>query len=192
MRRFVAAASLLVATLALAAPARAADYAMDPDHSAVLFFADHLGFDQVVGRFKTFAGEFSFDPANVAASKLTVTIKADSLDTGSTQRDRDIRGESWFSVGEFPEIKFVGTGYAKKDDKTGTITGDLTLRGVTKPVTLDVTLNKLGVNPMSHKNSVGFTAHATVKRSDFGMKADLGPIADPVDLLIEVEASQKG
>lgn len=192
MRRSLAVAALVAAGLALAAPARAADYVIDPDHSAVLFFADHLGYDQVVGRFAGFAGEFSFDPANLAASKLTVTIKADSFNTGSVQRDRDIRGESWFSVGEFPEIKFVGTGYAKKDDHTGTITGDLTLRGVTKPVTLDVTLNKAAENPMNHRNEVGFTARGSVKRSDFGMKADLGPIADPVDLLIEVEAAQKG
>lgn len=192
MRRSLAVASLVAAGLALAAPARAADYVIDPDHSAVVFFADHLGYDHVVGRFASFAGEFSFDPANLAASKLTVTIKADSFNTGSVQRDRDIRGESWFSVGEFPEIKFVGTGYAKKDDHTGTITGDLTLRGVTKPVTLDVTLNKAAENPMNHRNEVGFTARGSVKRSDFGMTADLGPIADPVDLLIEVEAAQKG
>ena len=86
---------------------------------------------------------------------------------------------------------FVGTEFARKDERTGTINGNLTLHGTTKPVTLDVVLNKIGQNPLDKKNSAGLSARGTLKRSDFGMKAFLGPIGDEIDLIIEIEAKQK-
>ena len=104
--------------------------------------------------------------------------------------DADLKGADWFNVTEFPEMTFVGTSYAKKDDQHGTITGNLTLHGVTKPVTLDVVLNKVGQNPLDKKNSAGFSARGKLKRAEFGMKAYLGPIGDEVDLIIEIEAKQ--
>ena len=88
-------------------------------------------------------------------------------------------------------MTFVGTEFAKKDEHTGTITGNLTLRGMTKPVRLDVVLNKVGQNPLDKKNSAGLSARGTLKRSDFGMKAFLGPIGDDIDIIIEIEAKQK-
>ena len=191
MKRIAAATSTIVMLFAGTAAAGAADYVIDLTHSHILFMVDHLGFAKMVGVFTNFGGNFSLDPENVAASKLAVTIKADSLQTQFAARDKDLKGADWFNIIEFPEMTFVGTEFASKDERTGTITRNLTLRGTTKPVTLDVVLNKIGQNPLDKQNSAGLSARGTLKRSDFGMKAFLGPIGDEVDLIIEIEAKQK-
>jgi polyisoprenoid-binding protein YceI len=191
MKRIFAATWTIVMLLAGTAAAVAADYVIDLTHSHVLFMVDHLGLAKMVGLFTNFNGNFSLDSENVAASKLAVTIKTDSLQTQFAPRDKDLKGADWFNVTEFPEMTFVGTEFAKKDEHTGTITGNLTLHGTTKPVTLDVVLNKVGQNPLDKKNSAGLSARGTLKRSDFGMKAFLGPIGDEIDLIIEIEAKQK-
>jgi polyisoprenoid-binding protein YceI len=191
MARILPAASVLVTLLTGPTTGFAADYTIDLAHSHLLFMIDHLGFAKMVGLFTDFGGSFSFDPSNVAASKLVVNIKTESLQTHFAARDRDLKGADWFNTTEFPEMTFIGTGFSKKDDHTGTITGNLTLHGVTKPVTLNVVLNKVGPNPLDKLNSAGFSARGTLKRSEFGMKAFLGPIGDAVDLIIEIEAKQK-
>src|SRR5215471_9622530 len=191
MRRTLASVSLTAALLAGATAGEAADYTIDPTHSHILFTIDHLGFARIVGLFGDFSGNISFDANNVPASKVNVTIKTDSLQTQFAPRDKDLKGADWFNVTEFPEMTFVGTEFAKKDERTGTITGNLTLRGMTKPVRLDVVLNKVGQNPLDKKNSAGLSARGTLKRSDFGMKAFLGPIGDDIDIIIEIEAKQK-
>jgi polyisoprenoid-binding protein YceI len=186
-----------IKTLAAAAMAfgfasagHAADYKIDPTHTHVLFMVDHLGFSKMIGLFKETSGTFSFDPAHVDASKLNVVIKTASLDSQFGPRDNDLKGADWFNVTEFPEMTFVGTSYTKKDDKTGKITGNLTLRGVTKPVTLDVTVNKVGQRATDKAEAAGFSAHGSLKRSDFGMKTFLPYIGDQIDLIIETEATR--
>src|SRR6516164_3379346 len=191
MKRILAATWTIVMLLAGTAAAVAADYVIDLTHSHVLFMVDHLGFAKMVGLFTNFNGNFSLDPENVTASKLAVTIRTDSLQTQFTPRDKDLKGADWFNVTEFPEMTFVGTEFAKKDDHTGTVTGKLTLHGVTKPVTLNVIVNKVGQNPLDKIDSAGFSARGTFKRSDFGMKTYLGAIGDDVDLIIEIEAKKK-
>ena len=177
--------------LAGATSAIAADYTIDLTHSHILFMVDHIGFAKMIGLFTNFGGKFSFDPGNIPASKLTVTIKTDSLQTQFAARDKDLKGADWFDVTEFPEMTFVGTEFIKKDEHAGTITGKLTLHGTTKPVTLNVVLNKVGQNPFDKQNSAGFSARGTLKRSDFGIKPFLDLIGDDVDLIIEIEAKQK-
>lgn len=191
MRKIAIVAAMIAGLQTGATAARAADYAIDLSHSHVVFLIDHLGFSKMIGLFTDFGGTFSFDPGSVPASKLTVRIKTDSLQTQHAQRDKDLKGADWFNVTEFPEMTFAGTEFTKKDERMGTITGNLTLRGVTKPVTLNVTLNKVGQNPLDKMNSAGFSARGTFKRSDFGIKTFLGPIGDDVDLIIEVEGKQK-
>jgi polyisoprenoid-binding protein YceI len=191
MRRTLAALSTIVAVLVGVTAGRAADYTIDPTHSHILFLVDHLGFAKMVGLFSDFSGTVSFDPNNVTASKLSVKVKTASLQTQFAPRDKDLKGADWFNTTEFPEMTYVGTEFVKKDEHTGTITGNLTLHGVTKPVTLDVTLNKIGQNPLDKINSAGFSARGTLKRSDFGIKTFLGAIGDEVDLIIEIEAKQK-
>jgi polyisoprenoid-binding protein YceI len=191
MRRLLAAASLALSFAAAPLAAQAADFTIDQNHSHVVFLVDHLGYAKVMGQFTDFSGTLSFDPADVAASKLNVTIKTGSIETQFAERNKHLKGADWFNVTEFPEMKFVGKTFTKKDDKTGTIAGDLTLLGVTKPVTLDVTFNKLGVNPLDKINSAGFSAKASLKRSDFGLKTFLPAIGDQIDIAIEIEAKQK-
>jgi polyisoprenoid-binding protein YceI len=191
MRRTLlsAAIALSAATMLGGAPARAADYTIDPTHTHFLFMVDHLGFSKMIGLFTGITGTFSFDPANVAASKVKVTIKTDSLSTQFGPRDADLKGADWFNVTEFPEMTFTGTSYAKTDEHTGTITGNLTLLGVTKPVTLDVTFNKAGVRPTDKKQAAGFSATGKFKRSDFGMKTYIPYIGDEVAVIIETEGT---
>jgi polyisoprenoid-binding protein YceI len=172
----------------LAAQAFAADYAIDPTHTHVAFKIDHLGFSHVLGFFPGVAGTLSFDPANVNASKLDVTIQSDSLNTLFAQRDTDLKGADWLDTAEFPTITYLGKTFAKTDDTHGTIVGDMTIRGVTKPVTLNVTLNKAGQHPMTKDDAVGFDATGTFKRSDFGIKTYLPYIGDEISVDISTEA----
>ena len=148
MRRTLASLSMIAALLASATPGRAADYTIDPTHSHILFTIDHLGFAKIVGLFSDFSGNISFDANSAPSSKLNVTIKTDSLQTQFAPRDKDLKGADWFNVTEFPEMTYVGTEFVKKDDHTGTVTGKLTLHGVTKPVTFNVVVNKVGQNPL--------------------------------------------
>jgi hypothetical protein len=90
-------------------------------HSHIVFMIDHLGFAKIVGLFSDFSGTLSFDPNNVSAGKLNVTIKTESLQTQFAPRDKDLKGADWFNTTEFPEITYVGSQFAKKDDHTGTI-----------------------------------------------------------------------
>jgi polyisoprenoid-binding protein YceI len=191
MHRALTVASMVAIILASAPAAYAADYTIDSTHSHIMFMIDHLGFAKIVGLFNTFSGTLSFDPSNVPASKLNVTIKTESLQTQFGPRDKDLKGADWFNTTEFPEMTYVGSQFIKKDEHTGTVTGKLTLHGVAKPVTLDVTVNKVGQNPLDKINSAGFSARGTLKRSDFGIKAFLGAIGDEVELIIEIEAKQK-
>jgi len=191
MQRILTATWTVVTLLLGITSAVAADYTIDLTHSHILFMVDHVGFAKMVGLFTNFGGKFSFDPDNVAASKLIVTVKTDSLQTQFVPRDKDLKGADWFDVSEFPEMTFVGTEFVKKDEHTGTITGKLTLHGMTKPLTLDVVLNKVGQNPFDKQNSAGFSARTTLKRSDFGITAFLGSIGDDVDIIIEIEAKRK-
>jgi polyisoprenoid-binding protein YceI len=177
--------------LACATSVQAADYTIDPTHSHINFVIDHLGFAKIVGLFSDFSGTLSFDATNVSASKLSVTIRTDSLETQFAPRDKDLKGADWFNTTEFPEMTYVGSVFLKKDEHSGMVAGKLTLHGTTKPVTLNVVVNKVGQNPLDKINSAGFSARGTLKRSDFGMKTFLGPIGDDVDLIIEIEAKQK-
>ncbi len=191
MRRLLAAAAFAAALATTPLAAQAADFTIDKTHSHVVFLIDHLGYAKLMGQFTDFAGTLSFDPANVGASKLNVTIKTESIQTQLAERDKHLKSADFFNATEFPEIKFVGKTFTKKDDKSGTIAGDLTLLGVTKPVTLDVAFNKLGPNPLDKINSVGFSAKTSLKRSDFGMKTFLPAIGDDVAISIEIEGKQK-
>lgn len=187
-RIFVAAA--LAATVAL--PAQAADkYKFDTVHSQVIFFVSHLGFSMSEGEFLEFDGGFSFDSDNWAKSSVDVTIKTDSISLDDKKWDDHMKNEDFFNVEKYPTMTFKSTRVESKDGKTGTITGDLTLLGVTKPVTLDVTFNKAGAHPFNPKKQlIGFSASGTLKRSEFGMKYALPAVGDEVEIRIEVEAEK--
>ena len=185
-------AAMLLSMTALSgavSPAWAAKFDIDPVHSGIAFYIDHLGFSKVIGVAQQFSGTFDFDASKPDTSSLDVKVIVASISTNNKQRDDDIQGADWFNATEFPEITFVGKEFKKTADNTGQIVGDLTIAGVTKSTTLDVTFNKEGQNPWNKNHVVGFSATTKVKRSDFGMKAAHGMIGDEVDLVIQVEGS---
>ena len=189
LARWTTVIAIAVATL-VGGPARAADkYALDPTHTFVVFKISDLGYADVVGWFTAVSGELTFDPADVSKSALNVTIKTASIDTHFVQRNKDLMSPDFLNVAEFPEMKFKSTSIEKTGDKTGKVTGELTLLGVTKPVTMDVTFNKLAPNPFNNnKPTAGFEAHTVIRRSDFGMKAEIPNIGDEVDISIDSQA----
>ena len=119
-----------------------------------------------------------------------MTIQADSVDTQHDKRDEHIRSPDFLNVKEFPEITFTSTDVEKTGEKTADITGDLTLHGTTKPVTLDVTLNKMGPHPLPDYNEIltaGISARATIQRSEFGVDQYAPAIGDEMKLMFEIE-----
>lgn len=191
----VLAAGLFTVQLGAPAQSRAADdFAIDVAHTNIVFLIDHLGYSTMIGQFQEFSGDFTFDQENVANSKVAVTIKAASVDTDHEARDDHLRSPDFFNVEEFPEITFVSTAAEQIGDNTGTIIGDLTLMGVTKPVTLDVTFNQLSPHPIPYYEGImvaGFSARTTIDRTEFGMGYAAGAIGNEVEFWLEVEGHKK-
>jgi polyisoprenoid-binding protein YceI len=172
------------------APASAANFAIDTTHSNIVFLVNHLGYSRMVGQFQDWSGSFTFDEAKPEASSVKLAIKTESVDTDLQKRDDHLRSADFFNAVEFPEMTFASTGIEVTGENTGKLTGDLTLLGVTKPVTLDVTFNKAATNPWG-TFAAGFSATGSLKRSDFGMTTMLGGLGDEIALIIEVEGLQQ-
>lgn len=182
----LAAAALLLA----ASPAFAAkgdDFTFDKVHTQIGFTVSHLGYSFSQGRFTGFDGGFTFDAEKPEAAAVNVTIDTGSLVMHDAEWEKHLKGEDFFNTAAFPAMTFKSTKIEKTGDNTGRLTGDLTLLGVTKPVTLDVIFNKASVHPYSRKFVAGFSATGALKRSDFGMDYGLPGIGDDVNIIIEVE-----
>ncbi len=176
--------ALLVSTPAQAAPEK---YTYDPAHTQIVFTVSHLGLSNSMGRFNKFSGDFTFDQAQPENSKANITIETNSLDMASADWDRHMKSPDFFNVEKFPTMTFTSGNITKTGDKTATMTGDLTMLGVTKPVTLNVTFNKADIHPMNKNHVAGFSLTGTLKRYDFGMSYALPGIGDEVNLMIQVE-----
>ncbi|HCB38056.1 MAG TPA: YceI family protein, partial [Gammaproteobacteria bacterium] len=146
----------------------------------------HLGFSWLLGRFNTFDGEFVLDQKNIENSKVKVTIDVASVDSNHGERDKHLRGKDFFEVEKYPEATFVSTRVEKTGEKTAKITGDFTLKGVTKPVTLDAEYIGGGKDPWGGYRQ-GFEATTQLKLKDFGIDYNLGPASEVVDIYISVE-----
>lgn len=176
--------------LASAAQAQPTRYAIDPAHATVAFLVEHIGYAKTLGQFLTVDGGFTYDPTARTVTDLKVTIDAKSVFSNHAERDAHVRKEDFLHATAHPTITFVGTGAEPTGENTGRIRGDLTVRGVTKPVVLEVTKNKEGPYPWGDTYVVGISARTSVKRSDFGMTyaLDGNLVGDTVDILIELEA----
>jgi polyisoprenoid-binding protein YceI len=201
----------LAAALALSAlPARAQDdlgtppagtYRLDLSHGRLLFKVDHLGFSTFIGLFTRFDATLQFDPDAPETMSVTATVEADSLETHYPDPAFDfnaqLTGPEFLDAGAFPQITFVSTAVRLTGEKTADVTGDLTLHGVTKPVTLQVTYNGgWGHMPLDPGGArAGFSAKGSLNRSDFGISFGLPApgttmgVGDRVDIEIEVELS---
>ena len=162
-------------------------YTLDPTHTYPHFAVSHLGFSTMLGRFDKTSGKLTIDHAAKTGS-VDVTIESASLNTGMQKRDDHLRSPDFFNAAEFPKITYKSTAVKFKGDAPTTVEGNLTLLGVTKPVTLTVTAFKCGAHPMSQKAMCGIDATAQMKRSDFGMKYGLPNVGDDLKLTFEVEA----
>lgn len=182
-----AAVSAAAFQIGAAAPAGAVEYAIDPDHSFIQFRTQHLGFSWLVGRFNRFSGSMTYDPeAGPESQSIRVTIDAASLDTNHAERDKHLRGPDFFNVSNYPTVRFVSTGYEGGEDG-GTLTGDLTLLGVTQSISFTVRKIGEGADPWGGYRA-GFEGSYVLKRRDFGMGYNLGPTAEDVELELMIEA----
>ncbi len=184
---------LAAAPLALAAaPALAApeQYVIDPDHASIAFAIEHTGFFDVEGLFRLQEGSFTYDPETQALSDVRVVIAADSVYTADEERDEHVRNADFLHVEEFPEIVFEADGGTASSETAGTVDGELTILGETRPVTLVVTLNHAGTSPIYNDHRLGVSAVTTVLRSDYGMTYALenNLVGDEVAIDIGFEA----
>jgi polyisoprenoid-binding protein YceI len=167
----------------------AGSYAIDNTHATVLAKANHLGFTQTTVRFDAISGSLSWDPARPEASSADISVDTAGLLSGFAPRDGHLKGANWLNVDGFPKATFKATRLEKTGANTANLPGELTLLGITRPLVLAVRFNGFGKG-MDGKPRLGFTGTGTVKRSDYGMKGLLGPIADEVAIEVEAEFAQ--
>ncbi|NBC38184.1 polyisoprenoid-binding protein [Novosphingobium sp. FSY-8] len=170
--------------------ATAGTYSVDPTHATVLAQVKHLGFSTTYIRFDGLSGSITYDPKSPATSTANITIDAKGLESGFALRNEHLRGEAWFNVAAHPNILFKSSKLIVTGKRTARLSGELTMLGVTKPVSLNVTFNGYGMG-MDKAPRVGLTASTTIRRSDFGMKTFMGPVSDEVRIEIEAEFSKK-
>lgn len=178
----VAAAALLGC---LAQSAMAAEYELDPAHSFVQFRISHLGFSTLVGRFNDLSGNFDWDRGNPGASQIDVVIDTASIDTNHAERDKHLRSDDFLDVEKYPQATFKSIKY-NGDEQGGTLEGELTLHGVTQPITLDVKTIGEGDDPWGGYRA-GFSGTTMLTRKDFGMGYDLGPAAETMEMHLFIE-----
>ncbi|ETT00434.1 YceI family protein [Providencia sp. PROV188] len=182
---------LAAGTLLLSAgSALAENYQFDKQgqHGFIEFRIQHLGYSWLYGSFKDFDGNFTYDAKDPAKDKVEVTIKTGSIDTNHAERDKHLRSPDFLNAAKFPEAKFVSTEVKKEGDKY-LVTGDFTLNGVTKPITLDAKLTGEGKDPWGGYRA-GFEAKGNIKLKEFNIKSDLGPKSQEVELMLSVEGVQ--
>ena len=191
MKKLISTA-LLATTLPFAANSFAADYNFDVKgaHGAINFSISHLGYGFVIGRFNEFDGNFSYDPAKPEASTVEVTINTASVDSNHAERDKHLRGSDFLDTDKYGEATFKSTSFKVGEDKKGALVGDLTLHGVTKPVTIDVTMSGMGKDPWGGERA-GFSGTTSIALADYGITHDLGPASTTVNLNLYVEGIKK-
>jgi polyisoprenoid-binding protein YceI len=183
-------ASLLC--FAASAPTQAASetYILDPGHTYVLWHVNHFGFSNLSGKWMA-KGTLTLDKDDPAKSKVDAIIKVGDIVTGIPELDKHLKQAMFFDVAQYPIATFISNKVTVMPDNTAKVDGILTVHGISKPIILNVKLNKNDVNPINNKMSAGFSASAMIKRSDFGIKGVLPGVADEVNIEIEAEAQKR-
>lgn len=171
------------------AKAPAGTYALDPRHASLVVRVVHMGFSHYTMRFNSLSGSFTYDPANWQNTKAAIVVDPKSIDTEDNAFSKTVAG--YFEPDKYPVIQFTSTSLAQTAEGQGKLTGDLTLHGVTKPVTLDVVFNGVGPGLLGAGTRMGFSGTGQVKRSEFGITGGRPFAGDAVDLLFEVEFVKK-
>ncbi|MGB5885652.1 YceI family protein [Acinetobacter venetianus] len=176
----------LASSVTLAAPV---DYKIDPTHTATVFSWNHFGFSTPSANFTDIQGVIKVDNAKPANSSVEVTIPLSSVNTNVAALDKEFQEEAWFNAAKYPNITFKSTKVETKDKKHFKITGDLTVKGITKPVVLDAVLNKQGEHPMAKVPAIGFNATTSFDRSAFGIGNYVPNVGDKITVNITTEAT---
>jgi polyisoprenoid-binding protein YceI len=188
LRALVLTAALGAALAARAEPVR---YELDPDHLTIAFLVEHLGYAKTLGTFLVGSGGFTFDEATGELGEVSVGVTTTSVSTHHEARDRHLRSDDFLASDTHPEMLFTATGATRTGERTFMITGELTLLGVRRPLTLEARWNKSAPYPIPPRAEViGVSARGTLQRSEFGMSYGVadGLVGDEVEILIELEA----
>ena len=180
---------LAVASIATFSIAKPVAYKIDPTHTATVFSWNHLGFSTPSANFTDIQGTINVDNEKPVNSSVNVTIPVSSINSNVPALDKEFQQEGWFDAAKYPNITFKSTKLETKDKKHFKITGDLTVKGITKPVVLDAVLNKRGIHPMSKLDTVGFNATTSFNRSAFGIGNLVPNVGDKITVNITTEAS---
>ena len=165
-------------------------FQIDPVHSVVQFWIGHLGVSEFPGRFDAISGSFTFDAAHPSSDKVLVEVPMESLDTNFDKRNKDLLGPDFFNARQFPKMTFTSTSVKMKNADEGELSGNLTLHGVTKPVTFSLRHVGAGPDPWGGYRS-GYVAETVIHRSDFGMNYMLNGIADAVKVQLNIEGKKQ-
>ncbi|HAT8829060.1 TPA: hypothetical protein JBD00_11825 [Legionella pneumophila subsp. pneumophila] len=160
---------------------------LDNQHTYVLWKVKHLGFSTQAGKWYA-SGQLVLDKDNPQQSKVNVTIKVDDIVTGIPELDKHLKGKLFFDTKQFPTATFASNRVEVMGKNKAKVYGMLTLHGVTKPIILNVILNKAGINLLNDRETAGFSATTSLKRSDYGIKALIPEVGDDVEIEIEAEA----
>ena len=187
MKKSLAVLAFAAAGLA-SLPALADKYIIDTKgaHASINFSIQHLGYSYLTGRFNNFSGDFTYDPKDVAASTINVTIDTTSVDSNHAERDKHLRSGDFLNVEKFPKATFVSKKIVPDDGDEFDVVGDLTLNGVTKSITIDVDKVGEGKDPWGGYR-VGFEGETEIALKDFNITKDLGPASQTVKLELHVE-----
>ena len=176
-----------------AAAAEPARYELDAAHTTVAFLVEHIGYAKTLGQFRRASGGYTFDADSGALSALRVVVATDSVDTHHEARDGHLKSGDFLDTRSHPEMTFTADSARRTGERTFTVTGELTLLGTTRPLTLEATLNKSAPYPIGDRAEVmGVSARGMLKRSEFGMAYGVegGLVGDAVEIIIEIEARQ--
>lgn len=194
MKKLLAVAALVLGFSSQHALAEADTYKFDPHHTEVLFSYQHMGMSRAYAQFNKLGGVVKMDKDAPEKSIVDVTIDANSIDSGIDVFDDHLRGKDFFNVAKFPTISFKSTAVKKVTDKTFKVTGDLTIKGKTKSVVLDLTYIIDQPHPLAAFNPkmkgvhvAAFSAKTKIKRSQFGMGRNVPMVGDEVEIIIETE-----
>lgn len=187
MKKTTLITAVLLSACATSAFAEPVTYTVDPTHTFASFEYTHLGFSKQRSRFNDTTGTITLDQ-KAKTGNADITIKVDSVDTGSKVFDSHLTSSNWFDADVYPTISFKSTQFKFKGDKPAEVIGNLTVRDITKPVTLKITHFNCGVHPMRQKDACGANATTQIKRSDFGLGKYAPGVSDETELSIAVEA----
>lgn len=174
---------------------QAGTYRLDPAHSKITWSVSHLGFSTYVGQFAGGTGDLTIDPKTPRTAKLNVTVNTADVGTLNKALDDHLKSADFLDVANHPTATFRATGVSLTGPRTADIAGELTLRGVTRPVTIKAVFNQSGVNPLDKTYSLGFDGETKIRRSEFGVSYALPAVGDEVTLRLEAEfkaAAPKG